>query len=80
MYMRLTTFTQMSFHLISAIFFRSGARLITLLTAGALTDLQLPVTASSVCTTDERLGGVGRVPPPKKKSWLRRCISRPTTV
>ena len=38
----------------------------TQLTAGALTDPQLPVTASNVCTTDARLGGVGRVPPPNK--------------
>ncbi len=37
--------------------FRSG----TLLTAGALTDHRLPATASNVCTTDARLGGVGRV-------------------
>ena len=45
----------------------------TLLTAGALTDPRLPATASNVCTTDARLGGVGRVPPPpKQKSWLRR--------
>ena len=33
----------------------------TLLTAGALTDPRLPATASNVCTTDARLGGVGRV-------------------
>ena len=26
--------------------------------------LQLPATASTVCTTDARLGGVGRMPPP----------------
>ena len=39
---------------------------------GALTDPRLPATASNVCTTDGRLGGVGRVtPPPKQKSWLR---------
>ena len=38
----------------------------TLLTAGALTDTQLPVTASNVCTTDARLGGVGRVASPNK--------------
>ena len=31
---------------------------------GALTDPRLPATASNVCTTDARLGGVGRVPPP----------------
>ena len=54
--------------LISPIFllflFRSGAPLMTLLTAGALTDPRLPATASNVCTTDARLGGVGRVHPP----------------
>ena len=38
----------------------------TLLTARALTDLRLPATASNVCRTDARLGGVGRVPPPNK--------------
>ena len=43
----------------------------TLLTAGALTDPQLPATASNVCTTDARLGGAGQMPP-KQKSWLRR--------
>ena len=34
---------------------------------GALTDPRLPATASNVCTTDARLGGVGRVPPPQTK-------------
>ena len=38
----------------------------TLLTAGALTGPHLPATASNGCTTDVRLGGVGRVPPPNK--------------
>ena len=38
----------------------------TLLTAGALTDPRLPATASNVCTTDARLGGVGRVAPKQK--------------
>ena len=38
----------------------------TLLTAGALTDPQLPATASNVCTTDARLAGVDRVPPQTK--------------
>ena len=38
----------------------------TLLTAGALTDPQLPVTASKMCATDAWLGGVGRVPPQTK--------------
>ena len=57
----------MSFHLYFLLFlFRSGAPPMTLLTAGALTDPQLPATASNVCTTDARLGGVGRVPPPNK--------------
>ena len=40
------------------IFFRSGAPLITLLTARAPTDHQMPATASTVCTTDAILGGV----------------------
>ena len=78
MYLRLTTFTktlpQMSFHLYffaTVFLFRSGAPPMTLLTAGALTDPRLPATASNVCTTDARLGGVGRVPPHKQKSWLR---------
>ena len=44
----------------------------TQLTTGAFTDPQLPATASNLCTTDAWLGGVGRVPPPKQKSWLRR--------
>ena len=35
----------------------------TLLTAGALTD-------PNVCTTDARLGGVGRVPPPPQTKIL----------
>ena len=70
MYLRLTTFTKtVPQNVISPIIcllflFRSGAPPITLLTAGALTDPRLPATASNVCTTDARLGGVGRVPPP----------------
>ena len=53
---------QMSFHLCILLFlFRSGAPPMTLLTAGALTDPQLPVISSNVCTTDASLGGVGRV-------------------
>ena len=40
----------------------------TLPTVGALAEPQLPATASNVCTTDARLGGVGRVPPNKKSS------------
>ena len=56
---------QMSFHRYFLLFlFRSGAPLMTLLTAGALTDAQLPATGSNVCTTDARLGGVCQVPPP----------------
>ena len=56
----------MSFHRFFDYFFRSGAPLITLPTAGVLTDLQLPATASNVCMTDAKLGGVGQVPPPNK--------------
>ena len=80
MYLRPTTFTkslpQMSFHLYFLLFlFRSGAPPMTLLTVGALTDLQLPATASNVCTADGRLGGVGRVasaecPPPPTKTLV----------
>ena len=47
-----------------AIFSRSGAPPTTLLPDRALTYPQLPATVSNVCTTDARLGGVGRVPPP----------------
>ena len=82
MYLRLVTFTktlpQMSFHLFFCYFFRSGARLVTLLTAGALTDLQLPTTASNVFTTVARLGGVGRVLPQTKiltTPVIRRYVS-----
>ena len=58
------------------LFVRSWAPLITLLIAGALTDIQQPATASNVCTTDARLGGVGRVPPsPNKK-----ILATPMTV
>ena len=35
-------------------------------------DPPLPATASNVCATDAWLGGVGQVPPPNNKSWLRR--------
>ena len=62
------TLPQMSFHLYFLLFlFRSGAPPVTLLTAGALTDPRLPATASILCTTDARLDGVGRVPPPQTK-------------
>ena len=44
-----------------AFFFAPGALPMTMLAAGALTDPQLPATASHVCATDEWLGGVGRV-------------------
>ena len=76
MYLRLKTFTktlpQMSFHLICCYLFGSGAPFITLLAAGVLTDLQLPATASNVCTADE--GWVASAGwPPKQQSWLRRC-------
>ena len=46
--------------------FRSGAPPMTLLTVGAITDPRLPATASNVCTTDARLGGVSRMPPQTK--------------
>ena len=39
----------------------------TLLNDGALTDPQLPATASHLYTTDARLGDVGRVLPPPTK-------------
>ena len=75
MYLRLTTFTktfpQMSFHLYFFAIFISlwgsthdSADCWT----GALTDPRLPATASNVCTTDARLGGVGRVAPPPNKN------------
>ena len=58
------------------LFVRSWAPLITLLIAGTLTDIQQPATASNVCTTDARLGGVGRVhPSPNKK-----ILATPMTV
>ena len=54
----------MSFHPYFLLFlFRSGAPPTTLLTA-ALSYPQLPATVSNVCTSDARLGGIGRVPPP----------------
>ena len=54
------------------IFFRSGGPPMTMLTAGAFIDPQLPATASTMCATDAWLGGVGRVAPSKQKSWLCR--------
>ena len=48
--------------------FRSGAPPMTLLSAGALTDTQLPAAASTVCTTDAKLDGVGRVRDPPNKN------------
>ena len=68
------TLPQMPFHLYFLQFlFRCGAPPMTLLTAGALTVHQLPSTASNVCTTDARLGGVCRMPP---QSRLRRSPGR----
>ena len=76
MCLRLTTFTktlpQMSFHLYFLLFlFRSDAPPMKLLTSGALTDTQLPVTASNVYTTvtDARLGGVGQVAPNRNPGY-----------
>ena len=56
----------MSFHLYFVLLslFLSRAPPMTLLTAGALTDPQLPATASNVCMTEARPGGVVWVPPP----------------
>ena len=70
-------------NVISPIFFaicsRPGAPPTTLLPDGALTYPQLPAAVSNVCTTDARLGGVGRVPPPptQQKSCLLRWLSKP---
>ena len=64
MYLRLTTFTktllQCHFTYIFCYFISLWGSIMTLLAAGALTDPQLPATASNVCTTDARLGGVGQ--------------------
>ena len=38
----------------------------TLLNDGALTDAQMPATASHLCTTGARLDDVGQMPPPNK--------------
>ena len=92
LYFRLTTLKIPPPNVISPIFvcnlFSLWAPHMILLTAGALTDPQLPARASNVYTTDARLGGIcrvasagwnrqggiGRVPPPQQKSWLRRCL------
>ena len=72
MCLRLTTFTKkpppnvISPYIFWLFLFRSG----TLLTAGALTGHRLPATASNVCTTEARLGGVGRVAPPPQTKIL----------
>ena len=90
MYFRLTTLNIPPPNSISPIFvcnfFSLWAPPIILLAVGALTDPQLPAKASTVYTTDARLGGIGRVAstgwhrpggiglvPPKQTSWLRRC-------
>ena len=66
MYLRLTTFTktllQMSFHLFFVICFRSGAPIITLMTSGALTELQLQMCARLMQGWVESAGW----PPPNK--------------
>ena len=56
MYLRLTTFTRT--------LLKCNFTYLYIFAAGALTGPQLPATASNVCTTDVRLGGVGRVPSP----------------
>ena len=84
MYLRLTTFTkhlpQMSFHLFVCDFFRSGTPIITLMTVGALTVLQLPARQLQTCARLMQgwMESAG-CPPPKEKSWLRRCIYRQNT-
>ena len=40
----------------------------TLLNDGALTDPQLPATASHLCTTDARLDDFGQLPPSSNKN------------
>ena len=77
MYLRLTTFTktltQMPFHLyFLAIFILFWGA--THDSADCWSAHRSP--ASNVCTTNARLGGVGRVPPPQQKSWLRRWVDR----
>ena len=61
MYFRLTTLKVPPPNVISPIFFGNFFSLwalpMILLTAGALTDPQLPARASNVYTTDARLGG-----------------------
>ena len=71
------TLPQMSLHLyiLSYFYFALGHPPMTLLTAGALTDPQLPAIASNVCTTDARLGGVGRVLLPNKNPGYAAALS-----
>ena len=45
-------------------FYSPWGSTLTLLTAGSLTNPQLPATASNVCATNAWLDGVSRVPPP----------------
>ena len=63
---------QASPNVISTIFllflFHYGAPPMTLLTAGELTDPKLSATASNVCMTDARLGGIVRVAPLPNKN------------
>ena len=67
----------MSFHpYLFDISSRSGAPPTTLLPDGALTYPQLPATVSNVCTTDARLGGVGRVPPPHPTKILATPVAQ----
>ena len=65
MYFRLTTIKIPPPNVISPNLFCNFVSLwvppMILLTAGALTDPQLPASASNVYTTDARLGGIGRV-------------------
>ena len=70
-FLRLTAFTKtlpqnVISHIYLCYFFRTVAPPMILLTAGVLTEPQIPATASNVCANDAWLGGVGRVPPPNK--------------
>ena len=82
MYLRLTTFTKTLpkchfTHIFSYFYFALGLhpRLCWLRDRSHIP--MLFATVSTVCTTDARLAGVGRVPPPQQKSWLVRWLSKP---
>ena len=85
MYLRLTTFTKkkpppnvispiICFAILISLWGSTQSRLCWLLERSYR---QLPATVSNVCTTDARVGGVGRVPPPPTKIRLLRWLSKP---